>query len=291
MLEIKPIFPGFVAEVSGCDLCHDLDDDDIAAIRQAITRFAVLVFRKQEITDEAQICFSGRFGSLEEMPETSPELLGARAFSRFIEDVSNLDESNRPFLRDDPRHVFSLGNRLWHSDSSLQPVPPTYSILSGRIVTDRGGQTQFADMRAGYDILDVEDRALLRDLYCEHSWANSLAHLGITDLSDKERAFYKPAIQPLVRQHPSSGRHSLFLSSHMGDIVGWSRLDSRAFVYDLTQHALRAGPIYSHTWAPHDLLMWDNRSTMHRVTRYDLSQPRDLRRTTVADQRTPSAHI
>ena len=284
MLEITPVFPGFAAEVSGCDLNRDLRDDEASVIRHAIDRYAVLVFRNQVFDDDAQIRFSQRLGELEELPQAPPEELGDRAFSRFIEDVSNLDEANRPFLPDDRRHIFSLGNGLWHSDSSLQPVPPSYSILSGRMVVERGGQTQFADMRVAYDTLDAEEKSLVASLSCEHSWANSLALLGITDLSERQLEGFRPVIQPLRRRHPSTGRHSLFLSSHIGNVVGWSRPESRAFLYDLTQHALRAGPIYSHAWTPDDLLIWDNRSVMHRVTRYDLSLPRDLRRTTVKGQ-------
>lgn len=284
MLSSAPVFPGFVLEVTGYDLRHNLEDAEIEAIRDALDTYAVLVFRGQALDDDMQVRLSARFGPLEELPEASPDDPGERAFGPFVEDVSNLDETNQPLETTDPRHIFSLGNRLWHSDSSLQVVPPSYSILSGRVVTERGGQTQFADMRAAYDALDDADKAVVSELCCEHSWANSLAQLGIVDLTEEQRRHFAPAIQPLVRCHPSTKRHALFLSSHIGDVVGWSRPDSKAFLYDLTQKALSASPIYSHTWAPGDLLMWDNRSTMHRVTRYDVSKPRDLRRTTVSGQ-------
>jgi alpha-ketoglutarate-dependent 2,4-dichlorophenoxyacetate dioxygenase len=197
-------------------------------------------------------------------------------------DISNLDADNNVLARDNRRRLFSLGNMLWHSDSSFKPVPATYSLLSGRIVTDRGGETEFADMRAAYDALDDETKIEVEDLICEHSLIYSREVLGFADLTDAERAAMRPVRQCLVRTHPLSGRKSLYLASHIGKIIGWPVPEARAFIRDLTEHATQRRFVYSHRWQPFDLVMWDNRCTMHRARRYDPNHKRDMRRTTVA---------
>jgi alpha-ketoglutarate-dependent 2,4-dichlorophenoxyacetate dioxygenase len=197
-------------------------------------------------------------------------------------DVSNLDANHKPLARDDRRRMFNLGNQLWHSDSSFRAIPAKYSILSGRIVVDHGGRTEFADMRAAYDALDPDTKAEIENLVCEHSLLYSRGTLGFTDLTDQERAMFKPVRQSLVRIHPVTGRKSLYLSSHIGTIIGWPVPEARAFIRDLAEHATQPRFVYKHIWKQYDMVMWDNRSTMHRVTRFDETQVRDVRRTTVA---------
>jgi alpha-ketoglutarate-dependent 2,4-dichlorophenoxyacetate dioxygenase len=199
-----------------------------------------------------------------------------------MQDASNLDRDQRPFDRDDRRRMFNLGNRLWHSDSSYRPVTARYSLLSGRVVVSDGGRTEFADMRAAYDALDDETKAEVADLVCEHSLMFSRGALGFTALSDAEREMFKPVRHPLVRVHPVTGRKSLFLSAHAGSIAGWPVPEARAFLRDLVEHATQRRFVYSHAWRRNDLVIWDNRATMHRVTRFDETQVRDLRRTTIA---------
>jgi alpha-ketoglutarate-dependent 2,4-dichlorophenoxyacetate dioxygenase len=198
-----------------------------------------------------------------------------------MQDASNLDKDQKPLGRDDRRRMFNLGNRLWHSDSSYRAMPAKYSLLSGRIVVERGGHTEFADMRAAYDALDAATRAEIEDLICEHSLMFSRGALGFSELSDAEREMFRPVRQRLVRTHPVSGRRSLFLSAHAGPIVGWPVPEARAFLRDLVEHATQPRFVYSHKWCQWDLVMWDNRQTMHRVTRFDETQVRDMRRTTV----------
>jgi alpha-ketoglutarate-dependent 2,4-dichlorophenoxyacetate dioxygenase len=198
-----------------------------------------------------------------------------------MQDASNLDRDQKPFARNDRRRMFNLGNRLWHSDSSYRAVPAKYSLLSGRIVIDQGGETQFADMRAAYDSLDEGTKAEIECLVCEHSLMFSRGLLGF-QVTEEERVMFRPVRQRLVRLHPGSRRKSLFLSAHAGSILGWPVPEARAFLYDLTEHATQPQFIYSHKWRPYDLVMWDNRCTMHRVTRFDDTQVRDMRRTTVA---------
>jgi alpha-ketoglutarate-dependent 2,4-dichlorophenoxyacetate dioxygenase len=185
------------------------------------------------------------------------------------------------FARDDRRRMFNLGNRLWHSDSSYRAVPAKYSLLSGRVIVDKGGHTEFADMRAAYDALDDVAKAEVEDLVCEHSLMFSRGVLGF-QITDEEKALFRPVRQRLVRSHPVTGRKSLFLSAHAGTIVGWPVPEARAFLRDLMEHATKPDFVYSHKWRPYDLVIWDNRQTMHRVTRFDESLVRDMRRTTVA---------
>jgi alpha-ketoglutarate-dependent 2,4-dichlorophenoxyacetate dioxygenase len=178
----------------------------------------------------------------------------------------------------------ALGNRLWHSDASFRVVPAKYSILSGRIVTTAGGNTEFADMRAAYDALDAATKAEIEDLICEHSLIYSRGQLGFTEFLPDERVAMKPVRHRLVRTHPNSGRKSLFLSAHIGTIVGWPQPEAMAFIRDLIEHATQPHFVYSHRWTQYDLVMWDNRATMHRARPYeDNTYPRDLRRVTLMD--------
>jgi len=272
----------FVGEISGVDLTRPVAPPDIAALEAAIAEHAVLVFRDQRITDDQQLAFSRCFGELEETRGTGISKPGEQRLHPAFADVSNLDKDNTILARDNRRRLYSLGNMLWHSDSSFKPIPATYSLLSGRVVVAQGGQTQFADMRAAYDALDDATKAEIGDLICEHSLIYSRELLGFDDLTEAERATMRPVRQVLTRTHPVSGRKSIYLASHIGKILGWPIPEARAFIRDLTEHATQPQFVYSHQWRPFDLVMWDNRCTMHRVRRYDSSQVRDMRRTTVA---------
>jgi len=245
-------------------------------------RHAVLVFRDQHLTDDQQLAFSQAFGELEFTHGTGISKPGEQRLHPAFADVSNLDKDNRILARDNRRRLYSLGNTLWHSDSSFKPVPATYSILSGRVVATTGGETEFADMRAAYDALDNATKAEIEHLVCEHSLVYSRELLGFIDLTEAERATMRPVRQALVRTHPGSGRKSLYLASHIGTIIGWPMPEARAFIRDLTEHATQRRFVYAHRWRPFDLVMWDNRALMHRVRRYDSTQVRDMRRTTVA---------
>lgn len=199
-----------------------------------------------------------------------------------MNDVSNLGRDGRPLDRDSRQRLFNLGNMLWHSDSSFRAVPAKYSLLSARVVNPSGGNTEFADMRSAYDALDPATKALVEDLVCEHSLMYSRGSLGLSDYTEDERRMFAPVRQRLVRTHPATGRKSLYLSSHAGAIVGMPMAEARILLRDLTEHATQAAFVYVHRWRPWDLVVWDNRRTMHRVRRYDEAQPRDMRRTTVA---------
>ena len=281
---IRPLTPGFAGEVSGADLTRPLSAEDVTALEAGMNQYAVLVYHGQAVTDEQQKAFSLNFGALEQTAGGNVTQAKDQRLGSFMADVSNLDTNHRPLARDDRRRMFNLGNQLWHSDSSFRAVPAKYSILSGRVTVDKGGQTQFADMRAAYDALDDAAKAEIEDLICEHSLLFSRGTLGFTDLSEAEKAMFTPVRQRLVRVHPVTGRKSLFLSSHIGTILGWPVPEARAFLRDLTEHATHSRFVYKHVWKQYDMLMWDNRSTMHRVTRFDDTQVRDMRRTTVAGE-------
>jgi alpha-ketoglutarate-dependent 2,4-dichlorophenoxyacetate dioxygenase len=279
---IRPLHPVFVGEVSGVDITKPLSAADVAALEAGMDRYAVLVFHDQDITDAQQMAFSQNFGALEDARGgnvTKPE---DKRLGTGMNDVSNLGKDGKPLARDSRQRLFNLGNSLWHSDSSFRATPAKYSLLSARVVNKKGGNTEFADMRAAYDALDDETRQEIEPLVCEHSLMYSRGSLGFTDYSDDEKRAFAPVRQRLVRTHPVTGRKSLYLSSHAGSIVGMPMPEARLLLRDLTEHATAPRFVYVHKWTLHDLVIWDNRQTMHRVRRYDETQPRDMRRTTVA---------
>ena len=284
-LSIRPIDPVsrpfFAADVSGIDITNPLSQTEVAAISAGMDQYGVLVFHGQHFGDEMQLAFSRNFGGLEQA--TGDIAQGdQRRLSMDVNDISNLDKNNRIMARDDRRRLFGLGNRLWHSDSSFKAVPAKYSLLSARLVPSAGGNTEFADMRAAYDALDDETKAECESLICEHSQLFSRAILGFTDFTDEERRKFVPVRQRLVRRHPVTGRKSLFLASHAGSILGWPVPEARAFLRDLSEHATQRKFVYAHVWKQWDLVMWDNRVTMHRARPFNNEEVRDMHRTTVA---------
>jgi alpha-ketoglutarate-dependent 2,4-dichlorophenoxyacetate dioxygenase len=280
-LRTRQIGPCFAAEVEGLDLRKALSPEQAAAVHAAMDEYAVLVFHDQFLDDEEQLAFSRSLGELEHAIGTSLRAPDEYRLPTTFADVSNLDKNHHVFTRDDRRRLFAIGNRLWHSDSSFKPVPAMYSLLHARRIPSKGGNTEFADMRTAYDALDDETRAQIEDLVCEHSQIYSRQQLGFTDFTDDERARFAPVLQRLVRTHPSTGRKSLYLSSHAGGIVGWPVPEARAFLRDLVEHATQRQFVYAHTWRVGDLVMWDNRRTMHRARPFPAHEPRDMRRTTL----------
>jgi len=282
-IAIRQIHKHFVGEVSGVDLRRPLTKDEAATIESGMDKYAVLVFHGQDITDDQQMAFALNFGARENPRGGNiTKKQDYRLGSAGLNDVSNLDKDGRPLPKDHRTHLFNLGNCLWHSDSSFRAIPAKFSLLSARVVNPKGGNTEFADMRAAYDALDDETKAEIEDLICEHSLMYSRGSLGFLDYTDEEKELFKPVLQRLVRTHPVHKRKSLYLSSHAGKVQGMSMPEGRLLLRDLTEHATQPEFVYVHKWTLHDLVMWDNRQTMHRVRRYDQSQPRDMRRATVA---------
>ncbi|MBM4440842.1 MAG: TauD/TfdA family dioxygenase [Candidatus Rokubacteria bacterium] len=283
-LTIRPLLPaiGFVGEVSGVDLSTPLAPEDVAAIDAGMAQYGVLVYHDQRITDEQQMAFARNFGALENPRGGNVTKQEDRRLPPDMNDVSNLAKDGAILQRDSRQRLFNLGNMLWHSDSSFRAIPAKYSLLSARVVNPKGGNTEFADMRAAYDTLDAETKAEIADLVCEHSLMYSRGLLGMQDFTEEEKAMFTPVRQRLVRTHPVSGRTSLYLSSHAGGILGLPTPEARVLLRDLNEHATQPAFVYVHRWKPWDFVMWDNRQTMHRVRRYDDRYPRDMRRTTVA---------
>jgi alpha-ketoglutarate-dependent 2,4-dichlorophenoxyacetate dioxygenase len=281
-IQIRQIHSVFVGEVSGVDITNPLSQDEVAAIEAGMDRYAVLVFRDQRLTDEQQKAFTLNFGSLENARGGNITKDKDKRLSDGMNDVSNLGKDGKPLPKDSRQNLFNIGNMLWHSDSSFRAIPAKYSILSARVVNPVGGNTEFASMRAAYEALDDKTKSEIDDLICEHSLMYSRGALGFLDYTEQEKEMFKPVRQRLVRKHPSTGAKSLFLSSHAGAIAGMSMPAARILLRDLTEHATQPQFVYVHKWQPGDLVMWDNQQTMHRVRRYDESQPRDMRRTTVA---------
>ena len=287
-LSIRQLAPTFAGEVTGVDCRVPLSADAVAAIHAGMAEYAVLVFRDQPLTDDEQLRFTLQFGALEETRGGTPGNIHfrteheVRTLGPGIKDFSNVGAGGEPLSTDGRAYAFKLADQLWHSDSSFNAAPASYSLLSGRSVVSWGGNTEFADMRAAYDALDDRTKAEIEDLVCLHSNMYSRGKLGLAEFSDEEQAVFKPVRQPLVRCNPLSGRKSLFLSAHAGEIEGMSTPRARMLLLDLTEFATHERFVYSHVWRVNDLLMWDNRSTMHRGRRFDPNEARDIRQTRLA---------
>ena len=282
-LRITPLHPLFAARAEGLDLRRPLNAGEVAAITAAMDRYAVLVFPGQHFEGDQQLAFGRHFGEVEDVP-TLVEQGRRRLADNRVNDISNLGVDGNILPADDRRRMFNLGNLLWHSDSSFKPVPAQYSMLHARVIPPEGGETEFADMRAAWDALPEKMKTEVRDLVCEHSLIFSRAQLGFDEFTPEEMARCTPVPQRLVRRHPGSGRLSLYLSAHIGRIQGWQRPEAMALIRDLTEFATQREFVYSHSWTVGDLVVWDNRCTMHRGRRYeDKTYPRDMRRVTLKD--------
>jgi alpha-ketoglutarate-dependent 2,4-dichlorophenoxyacetate dioxygenase len=286
IIKTRDLFPDFVGFVSDINLKEILSDSLIKELDTAVNKYAVLIFKDQNITDDEQVRFTEYFGKIEASGKTSNITKDKdRRLSSDLADVSNLDKDNKPFTLNDPRRIFNLGNRLWHTDSSFKPVPAKYSLLSGRNVSKEGGNTEFADMRSVYDNLDAKTKNKIEKMICEHSLIYSRQRLGfdmVRELSPDGIKNFKPVEQPLVRNNKLTNRKTVFLSSHIGKIKGWTRPDSMCFIDDLIEYATKENFLYVHKWMQNDLVIWDNRQTMHRARAFDdLTEYRDMRRTTV----------
>jgi len=284
-IEIHQLHPLFVGEIRGMDLGRPLDAASARALWEAIDRYAVLVFHDQRLSDEQLRDFAGKFGKLE-IGRSAAEGGKRRLALPEIGDISNLDEEGRLRARDDRRRLDSLGNRIWHTDASYMPVPVVLGMLHAVAVPPAsalgGGETEFADMRAAYDALPEAMKSAIDELVAEHDVFWSRGQIGFTEFLPGEREKYPPSRQRLVRRHPGR-RKTLYLSAHASHIVGWPVPEGRILLYDLNLHATRPEFVYSHKWRVGDLVIWDNRCTMHRGRPHDDSQPRDLRRATTLE--------
>ncbi|GAB1575738.1 TauD/TfdA dioxygenase family protein [Bordetella petrii] len=281
-LVLTPIQPGFAAEASGLDLAAPLGETDIQAIEAAMDRHAVLVFRGQALAPEAQLQFAENFGKLDLGFKKASKAPNRLAREELL-DISNVDETGRVADRNHRKIVGNLANQLWHSDSSFQDPPARYSMLHAVVLPEQGGETEFADMRAAYDALPQAQKQRLAGLHAQHYALHSRFLLGDTDYSEEQREAIPPVLWPLVRRHPGSGRDLLFIGAHASHVAELSVAEGRLLLMDLLEHATQPRFVYRHVWQPADLVMWDNRSTLHRGRAFDLSARRELRRTTTVD--------
>jgi alpha-ketoglutarate-dependent 2,4-dichlorophenoxyacetate dioxygenase len=269
------------AEVEGIDLREPLTSAQAEEIHAGMDRYAVLVFHGQPLSNEQHLGFTTALGPLENTMGNSLRDAADHRLPPTFADVSNLDGKNQPYGRDDRRRLFAIGNRLWHSDSSFKALPAKYSLLRAVRIPSKGGNTEFAHMGAAYEALDDETKALIEPLICEHSQMFSRDLIGFKEFTPEERERFKPVRQRLVRTLPRTGRKSIYLSSHAGTILGWALPEARLLLRDLTEHATQREFVYSHKWRVNDLVMWDNRQTMHRGRPFPADEARDVRRTTL----------
>ncbi len=285
-IRTEELHRGFAAEASFLDLSRPLEAGAIAEIQSVLDAYPVLVFRGQRLTDEQLRDFAARFGPLE-IGRSAARPGRRRLAIPQIGDISNLDEDSNVRALDDRRRLDSLGNRLWHTDASYMPVPVVLGLLHAVTLPPPSpfgsGETEFADMRAAYDTLPGTTRDAVDPLIAEHDVFWSRAQIGFTEFPQGEREQYPPSRQRLVRRHQATGRKSLYLSAHASHIAGWPVADGRLLLLDLTAHATQPRFVYTHTWRVGDLLIWDNRWTMHRGRPHDETRPRDLRRATTLD--------
>ena len=285
-MHLNPIQPSFAAEVSGIDLARPTNTAAVDEIWRAIDTYSVLVFHDQNLTDLQLRDFAALFGPLE-IGRSAARGGKRRLALPEIGDISNLDMDSNVRQLDDRRRLDSLGNRLWHTDASYMPVPVVLGMLHAKRLPPPSpfgnGETEFADMRAAYDALSDTMKASIANLITEHDVFWSRGQIGFTEFPPGEREQYPPSPQRLVRLHPGSRRKTLYLSAHASHVVGWPVADGRLLLLDLNAHATQPQFVYSHTWREGDLVIWDNRCTMHRGRPHDEMQPRDLRRATTMD--------
>jgi alpha-ketoglutarate-dependent 2,4-dichlorophenoxyacetate dioxygenase len=282
-MTVYPVTDNFAAEIGDMDLSRPLAAEQHAEIEALFNRYSVLIFPDQSLDVEQHLDFARTFGPL----ETSVHALRKDAQLRLradMGDISNLSTDGTLWGETSRKRMYEMGNRLWHTDSSFKRVPAKASLLYAHSIAPVGGQTEYADMRAAYDALPDEIKRRLQGLVAEHAIMYSRKKLGFTDFSEEEKEGLPPVPQTLVRRHPGSGRMGLYVASHAGRIFGMSEAEGKALLEQLIAHATQRQFVYTHRWRLHDLVMWDNRCTMHRGRPYDdLRWSREMHRATVSD--------
>ncbi len=282
-ISIYPVMPDFAAEIGDVDLAKPLAAAELEAIKEAFWKYAVLVFPQQQLTQDQQLAFAAHFGPIERDRTLDPKATPSR-FDGAFSDISNLSADGKIWGETSRQRMYKAGNKLWHTDSSFKRLPSICSLLYAETVAPIGGRTEFADQRAAYDALTEPMKEKLRGLVVEHWIATSRRRSGFMDFTEEEQQRLPPVPQVLVRTIPQNGRKSLYVASHAGRIWGMPDAEGRALIDELIAHVTQPQFIYRHRWRPHELVMWDNRCTMHRGTDFDdLRAVRDMRRVTVSD--------
>lgn len=282
-LSFTTLHPHFAAEAKGVALrdCHD--PEVLAEIRRGMDEHAVLVFRDQALALAEQLAFAERFDGQVHRATSAAAVTKNRHGDEGLTDISNVGADGQVMAADDRRRMNNLANRLWHSDASFVDPCGRYSMLTAKVVPAVGADTEFADTRTAWDTLDPALRDRIEGLEAFHSIVHSRSTLGF-EFSQAERDRLRGAVQPLVRTIPGSGRKALYIGSHAAHIVGWPVPESRLLLMELMEHATRPEFVYRHKWRTGDVVIWDNRCTLHRGTRFeDTTQRRELVRTTTLD--------
>jgi alpha-ketoglutarate-dependent 2,4-dichlorophenoxyacetate dioxygenase len=287
---IRPLQPQFAGEVSGVDLREPLAPATVAALHDGMDRYGILIFHGQMMTPEQQRTMTSQLGTLElgfarvarNQGQAAPAPPPRTGYAE-VADMSNVGADGKPVERSDRKIVGNMANQLWHSDSSFQRPAAQYSLLLAVRLPSWGGETEYCDLRAAYDALDPRMQSGLEGLEAEHYALHSRIMLGDDDYSEAARSVFPPVWWPIVRTHPGSGRKLLFIGAHTRSVAGMTVAEGRVLLMDLLEHATQPRFVYRHTWQPGDLVIWDNRATLHRGRRWDMNEPRELRRTTTAD--------
>ncbi len=283
-ISIFPVTPRFAAEIGDIELSQPLDAATLEATRDAFATFGVLVFPAQNLTVQQHLAFARNFGPLEVTVQRALRTEKLRVPEQ-IADIANMDAEGSLWKKESRLRLFQMGNRLWHTDSSFKAPSGYASMLYARSVAPIGGHTEFADMRAACDALPAATKARLQGLIAEHSLMYSRRRLGFTEFTAEEKVAFAPVRRPLLRRIPESGRETLYIASHIGRIEGMPDSETEALVAELVAHATQRQFVYTHRWRVGDLVMWDNRCTLHRGTEYeDTRWPRDLQRATTSDR-------
>ena len=284
VISVEPVQPSFVAEVRGVDLTRPVSLEDFREIEAAFDRYAVLIFPDQPLTDTQQVEFSAKFGPVFTATNYRNSFRERRLRPE-MSDISNIGRDGRLLAEDDERRLHNRANQLWHTDNTFKHVPARCSLLSARELPPAGGETEFADMRAAYDALPEDRKRQIDHLIVEHDIFHSRRKMGFDVFSDAAREELPPVRQVLVRVHPATGRKALYIASHAARIIGWPDNDGLALIEELIDFATRPDFVYRHRWRENDLVLWDNRCTMHRARPYEeMRHRRVMHRTTVSDE-------
>jgi alpha-ketoglutarate-dependent 2,4-dichlorophenoxyacetate dioxygenase len=282
-ITFRKLHPLFAAEAGPIDLREARDRETLARIRAGMDEHAVLVFRNQTLTIQEQIEFAQRLDGKLHTKTGISALVKNRLGDVPVGDISNVGPDGKILAPDDRRRIYSLANRLWHTDGSFQDPAARYSTLYACVLPPVRSDTQFADMRAAYDTLDDETKEMLEGLSAHHSIAYSRQTLGFS-FSEEEQERLKGAVHPMIRVNPRTKRRSVYVASHANRVMEWPTPEGRILIWDLINHATLPQSVYSHEWRVGDLVIWDNLATMHRGTRFDDTRyHRELRRVTTID--------
>lgn len=281
-LSFSPLHKVFSAEVHGMDMREPLTEAIAADIEEAMNQYAVLVFRSQQVDGDQQMAFTRWFGPLDIGRKANVKTKSRLQHAEMI-DLANVDDDGGVLDRNHRKVLSNMGTRLWHTDSSYKRPSAKFSILSCKATPSWGGETEFADMRAAFDALPEHLRLEIQGKFAEHWVHQSRATLGFEPSEEEILSAAQPIEWPLVRVHSGSGRKCLYIGAHASHVVGLSVPEGRILLRDLLEHATRPEFVYRHEWRVNDVVMWDNRAVLHRGCRYDLSEPRDIRRTTTED--------